>query len=182
MPIEAALIIGGVLALAGTIVSYILLIPEKRKANLNKFFTFVRNVFTFKHLLLESILRALYVFSTFFVIFAGFFMLFSGYRRYSWYGGGFESAALEGLLTMVLGPIAVRLAYEAMMLFVLLVKNTIAINTKLESKPGKESETPNVPENIVFCQFCGTKYNANIGGCPNNCAPQPQYPQHPPQQ
>jgi hypothetical protein len=131
MPVIAAYIIGSVLAIGGTIVAYILIIPEKKRAGLNKFLQVLHDIFTFKSLLLEKIIRVLYVLSTLSCVFVGFFMIFSGARDWS---GNFQSMALPGFLTMVLGPIAVRLSFEAVMMFILLVKNTIEINNKFEKK------------------------------------------------
>ncbi|MCL2696145.1 MAG: hypothetical protein FWE69_07460 [Clostridiales bacterium] len=137
MPNSVAITIGAVLALVGTIIAYVLIIPEKRKAGLNKFLLFLHDTFTFKKLLLETVLRAMYVFSTIFCVCAGFFLLFAGTRfyGYNWYGSGssFQSSALSGLALMGLGPVVVRLTYEGLMLFILLVKNTIEINKKMSS-------------------------------------------------
>ena len=41
-----------------------------------------------------------------------------------------------GLLCIIVGPIAVRLSYELMMMAVLLVKNVISINRKLADETG----------------------------------------------
>ena len=162
-----AIVIGAILALGGTIAACILIVPEKRRAGLNRFFRFLHDVFTFKNLIIEQILRVLYIFVTLFCVGCGFFLLFSGYRDYSWYGSGsFHSLALPGLLLMVLGPVAVRVSYEMLMMFVLLVKNTMAINRKL-SGPEQEPERPE--PKLRYCTICGTRYDANLGGCPKGC-------------
>ena len=42
----------------------------------------------------------------------------------------------KGILLMILGPIAVRLSYELVMMAVLAVKNIISINNKLRNQNG----------------------------------------------
>ena len=53
-----------------------------------------------------------------------------------------EWAGGYGLLLIVFGPIIVRIIYEALVMFVLLVKNTIQINNKLKS----QEEAPAIEE------------------------------------
>lgn len=110
-----------------TILLVVLVVPEKRRAGLPKFFQVVHDICNFKGLLLEKVLKVLYIFSTINVMLTGIFTWFSG-------GYNFGMTFLAGLLILVLGPIIVRLAYEFMMLFVLLVKNVIQINNKLNGK------------------------------------------------
>jgi len=138
MPITVAYILGLVCALAATILVFIFVTPEKKYNGLNKFFKVVADIFNFKQLLLEKILKVLYVFSTLVCIGVGFFMIFSGYQGYGYYdyygsyvGGGFHSLAGYGILLIILGPIFVRILFEACMLTIILVKNVIDINKKL---------------------------------------------------
>lgn len=110
-----------------TILLVVLVAPAKRREGLPKFFQVVHDICNFKGLLLEKVLKVLYIFSTINVMLTGIFTWFSG-------GYNFGMTFLAGLLILVLGPILVRLAYEFMMLFVLLVKNVIQINNKLNGK------------------------------------------------
>ena len=185
-------IIAAVLAVGATIAAFIFLLPEAKRPKLNKFLGTVSDILNFKTLFIEKILKALYVFATAFALIFGFLMLFSfvkvgGYwgtaSTIHWYG-------YYGLLIMVGGPIAIRLAYEVSMLFILLVKNVMDINKKLSAgvdcsactaaapteKEEPKAEEPKVepePEPLYrFCTVCGTRYDANKGGCPNGCHPQ----------
>ena len=119
-----------ILAVLGTIAAmvllYIFVLPAKKRDNLPKIGKIVHDIFTFKHLLLETVLRFLYVLCTVATIVFGVFMLF-GFKYGQWLGG-------YGLLIAILGPIAIRLTYEGIMMFILLVKNTIQINSKLKDK------------------------------------------------
>lgn len=124
-----------------TILLAILVIPEKRRNGLPKFFQVVHDICNFKGLLLEKVLKVLYIFSTINVMLTGIFTWFSG-------GYNFGMTFLTGLLILVLGPILVRLAYEFLMLFVLLVKNVIQINNKLNGR----SDNP-FANNIDLNQF-----------------------------
>jgi len=124
-----------------TILLAILVVPEKRRNGLPKFFQVIHDICDFKGLLLEKVLKILYIFSTINVMLTGIFTWFSG-------GYNFGMTFLTGLLILVLGPILVRLAYEFLMLFVLLVKNVIQINNKLNGK----SDNP-FANNIDLNQF-----------------------------
>ena len=185
-------IIAAVLAVGATIAAFIFLLPEAKRPKLNKFLGTVSDILNFKTLFIEKILKALYVFATAFALIFGFLMLFSfvkvgGYwgtaSTIHWYG-------YYGLLIMIGGPIAIRLTYEVIMLFILLVKNVMDINKKLSAgvdcsactaaapaeKEEPKAEEPKVepePEPLYrFCTVCGTRYDANKGGCPNGCQPQ----------
>ncbi len=128
-------VLAAVLAIVATVLAFVYIVPEKKRPGLNRFFQFLHDVANFKFLIIEKILQALYILSTSYVVLTGFFMLFyvqEGYsgRYYStpdrWYGG-------YGLLLMILGPIVVRIAYEFLMMLVLLIKNVIQINNKIKS-------------------------------------------------
>ena len=124
----ALIIVGVVLAIAATIVLFILVLPEKKRAKLPGFFKVIHDILNVKFLVIEKILHFFYVLNTMLCIFVGFFMLF------------ISSMTLAGFLLMLLGPVIVRLVHEGMMLMILLVKNTMEINQKLGGKAeGKDS-------------------------------------------
>ena len=128
------LIIAVVLAIAATVLAFIFVVPEKRREKLNAFGKFLHDLCSFKFLVVEKILQALYIFSTAFIILYGVLQLFNVQRDYwtgasRWMGG-------TGLLCIIVGPIAVRLSYELMMMAVLLVKNVISINRKMADETG----------------------------------------------
>lgn len=185
MPVEVASILGVITALVCTILSVILITPEKRRPTLNKFFQVIHDIFNFKFLIVEKILKFVYIFATLFCIAGGFFMLFAGYDSYF---GGFQSLALSGLLTMIIGPIVVRIAYEFVMMAILVVKNVIELNNKTKNQnegavktdmfaqpdymnmaapKAAPTYTAPVAEEWTFCTQCGTKYDKSKGACPN---------------
>ena len=176
MPFGVAIILGTIAALTLTVLIMIFVTPEKKRGGLNKFFTFLHDLFNFKFLILEKILKALYIFATFSCICVGFFGLFS--VEHYW-GSYYRSYAFPSLLLLILGPIALRITYEAIMMFILLVKNTIQINNKLGSddlvnkvstqqqpiSPTMEQFVAPAPE-YVFCVQCGTRCEKGQLTCP----------------
>ena len=166
------------LSVLGTVLAFIFIVPEKCIKGKNSFMRALHDLVNFKYLIIEKILQAIYIFVTCFVIVCGFCLLFVSVD--TWYGtkwmGGY------GLLLMIVGPIAVRLSYELMMMLILLVKNVISINAKLSGKDGGGSETvsfePKVDEvfgrktdgdsdscDVRFCTNCGAPLDEN-GHCP----------------
>ncbi len=161
MTMDVAMTMGLIIAFICTILSLIFITPESRKAYLSKFFQFVHDLFNFKFLILEKILKTLYIFSTLYVLFTGVFLLFSvTYRAYGYVG---DSTAGIGLALIVFGPILIRVVYEAIMISIINVKNVIEINKKLNGK------NDNAPE------FGAGKYSLkNINIMPKSMSSQPQ--------
>ena len=119
-------IIATILAIIATVVAFVMIVPESKREKLGRFGKFLHDAVNFKFLIVEKILQALYIFFTALVILVGFFMLFCSDWS-GWMGG-------KGILLMILGPIAVRLSYELVMMAVLAVKNIISINNKLRNQ------------------------------------------------
>ena len=120
------LIISAVAALVVTILLFVLVLPDKKRPILNGFFKGIADIFNFRTLLIEKIVKFLYTFMTIFAVLMGFFMLFI--QQYG------QSRALKGILVMLVSPIAIRLIFEITMMAILLVKNVIEINNKLGYK------------------------------------------------
>lgn len=135
-------IVAAMTAIAATVLYCIFIQPEKKAAKMPKFIRVIRNILEMKELFLEKVLRILYIVSTLFCIIAGVYMFFGfdvgRYDQVTWYGG-------YGLLLMIGGPIVLRLVYEAMMMFVLLVKNTMQINNKMKAQEKTSDPTLDVP-------------------------------------
>ncbi len=183
MPKTLLIVLSVILAIAGTVALYIFVLPKNKREKLPKFLQGVHDLLNFKELLLEKLLKLLYVFTTAYVLFLGFFMLF-GIQVDSFYGGAHYVPTFgQGLLIMILGPIITRLIYETVMIAILLLKNVIEINHKLKgdatpvAEANVEAEAVKAPvapaaeaeaaPNYKFCTKCGTRYDANKGGCPN---------------
>ena len=142
------LIIAGVLALVATVLAFIYVVPEKKREKLGAFGKFLHDTCNFKYLMVEKILQALYIFTTAAVIIFGVLMLFR--TEYNYWTGDRIWMGGYGLLIIILGPIAIRLSYELMMMAILLLKNVISINHKLADQTGKGSgdvfAAPNMQE------------------------------------
>lgn len=192
-------IIATILAIIATVAAFILVVPESKREKLGRFGKFLHDAVNFKFLIVEKILQALYIFVTAYVILCGFFMLFMAPETWTgrhWLGG-------YGILLMVLGPIAVRLCYELLMMAVLLLKNVISINHKLADQTGNGSgdvfAAPNMQEMkealrqrreaaqaaqaaaqaaqnqpANFCSQCGAKLENGV--CPHCSAPKDSAP------
>lgn len=129
-------IIATILAIAATVVAFVMIVPESKREKLGRFGKFLHAAVNFKFLIVEKILQALYIFVTAYLILCGFFMLFMAPETWTgrhWLGG-------YGILLMVLGPIAVRLCYELLMMAVLLLKNVISINRKLKNQNERSAD------------------------------------------
>ena len=161
--------IAWILALAATILAFIFIIPEKRRANLNAFFTFLHKTFNFKYLVIEKIFQFMYVFSTCCTIIMGIITMF-------------DADFITGLLITILGPIVLRIVFELSMMIIIAIKNIIEINEKLPNKNNAKKEpqqnttnnyntAPNYQQtnNVSFCSECGSAMHN--GTCSNpNCS------------
>lgn len=120
-------IIALILAIIGGILVYFLFVRSKTEPK-GKFAKWLKDFLSFKVMWIEPILKVLYYFATIFVI----LISFSYFGMFNIMGG---MAFLMFLLTLVLGPIVVRIVYEATMMFIMIWHNTrdIAEQTKKKS-------------------------------------------------
>ncbi|MBO5783374.1 MAG: hypothetical protein J6R33_00220 [Clostridia bacterium] len=135
MPVNAAYILGILSAIAATVLAFIFILPDKKKAALPDALKKIADILDFRTLFLEKIIKALYLFLTFSCICVGLFMLISvnyGFYTDMWMGG-------IGLLIMIVGPIVIRILFESTMLFILLVQNVMEINKKLSEQDKKDA-------------------------------------------
>ena len=166
-----------IFAFSAAVLAFIFIIPEKKREKLNSIGKLAHDICNFKFLIVEKILQFFYVFATATAIFTGFFMLFYAPKNgFNYYTGDFTRKWMggTGLLVMFLGPIAIHIFYEFLMMIILLVKNVIQINNKMKAPEGMEQadifgvptvEIPKKPTcpkcgaNVegAFCPVCGTK-------------------------
>ena len=157
-------IIAILLAIIATVLAFIFIVPAKRREKMGKFGKFLHDACNFKFLIVEKILQALYIFFTALVILVGFFMLFCSDWS-GWMGG-------KGILLMILGPIAVRLSYELVMMAVLAVKNIISINNKLRNQNEGAAGTDIFdPDMSSLKEAFGVKEAAPVQAGPAESAP-----------
>ncbi len=191
---EAISVLAVVLAIVATVLAFVVVLSKKGRESQNPFMKFLVNVCDFRSLIIEKILKALYIFSTSFIILKGVLGIFD----FGSYNYGLN--LITSILTAVLGPIFIRIVYELLMLTVILVKNVIQINNKLSKLTGDKTSndvnfdtdlselkkyapapkapvapaapaTPAAPavptQQTVYCEKCGTPYDPTKGGCPN---------------
>ena len=113
-------IIALVLAIVGGILVYFLFVNAKTEPK-GKFAKWLKDFLSLKIMWIEPILKVVYYVATIFTVLYSFTFLALG-------GYGF----LMFLMCLVLGPIIIRIVYEATMMFIMIWRNTrdIAENTK----------------------------------------------------
>lgn len=116
-----------VIAIIGGVLVYFLFIKGKDlklSDGLKKF----RDLLDFKIMLIEPILKILYLVFTIFVILTSFNLITTNFLAF--------------LLMLILGPVIIRIIYEASLMLVMIWKNTkiIADNTKIEKSDKKVKE------------------------------------------
>ena len=118
------ILIAAILSIVGSILVYFLFVKGKTEPK-GKFCKWLKDFLSFKVMWIEPILKMIYYFATIFIILYS----FTFFGMLNVMGG---MALLMFLLTLVLGPIIVRLVYEMTMMFIMIWRNTkdIAENTK----------------------------------------------------
>ena len=157
------------LAIGATIAMFILVLPDRKRNTLPPFLQGVADFFNLHYLLIEKIFKAIYVFLTIFVILYGITFLFQEF--------------IVGLAMIVLGPIAIRIFHELMMLLILAVNNLMEINHKMGPKPGKGSKTsePAAGGRTAFRNYGAQGGQEYYGGQQGQYAAPQQQPAQPPQ-
>lgn len=105
-------IIALILSIIGAVLVYFLFVKAKAEPK-GKFLKWLKQFLSFKVMWIEAILKVTYYFATIFVILISFsYLAFGGY------------GVLMFFLSLVLGPVVVRLIYEASIMFVMIWHNT----------------------------------------------------------
>ena len=144
MDYEVSLVIGSIVAIVLTILLYVKVMPRKLDGTFsNNFLQFLHDYFHFKKLYLEEVMKCIFVLASVACVVCGVLLLISvdphgWYSKYS--GWHAESTFGYGLALIIGGPISLRLAYEGIMMFILLVKNVMEINSKLKSTEQEPEE------------------------------------------
>lgn len=116
------LIIAAILSIVGGILLYFLFVNAKNEPK-GKFAKWLKDFLAFKIMWIEPILKVVYYVATIFIILNSFSFLGMG-------GMG----VLFWLLTMILGPVVLRVAYEATMMFIMIWRNTRDIAEDVQKK------------------------------------------------
>ena len=105
-------VIAFILAIIGAVLVYFLFVKAK-DAPKGKFLKWLKEFLSFRVMWIEAILKVTYYFATIFVILISF-----SYLALGGYG------VLYFFLSLILGPVLVRLVYEASIMFVMIWRNT----------------------------------------------------------
>lgn len=114
------IIIAGILSIIGGILLYFLFVKSKTEPK-GKFGKWLKDFLSFKVMWIEPILKVVYYIATIFTILFSFSFLALG-----------GTGILMFFLTLILGPVVVRVVYEMTMMFIMIWHNTrdIAEQTK----------------------------------------------------
>lgn len=132
---DVAEAIGGIMifslvaALILAVITFVIIIPQKRRGSLNGLWKHVADLFDFKTLYTEKILKFAYSVTTYTAIIGGFAMFV--YSLFEEYAG--SDITRLGILIAIGGPIVIRLVYEILMMSVIAVNSLVSINNKLKS-------------------------------------------------
>ena len=114
------IIISAVLAIVGGIVLYFTFLSKKNERKFTGFLGWVYDFLTFKKMIIENILRILYLVAALFITLSSFALI--------------STSFLSFLLTLVIGNVLARVGYELLLITLVICKNTTEINKKLDKK------------------------------------------------
>ena len=111
-------VIALVLSIIGGILVYIFFVSPKKENKLSSLFNWVKEFLNFDKMMIEVILKVVYLISTIFVILTSFNFIAYDFGLF--------------FLTLILGPIFIRLFYELILINICIWKNTTDINKKMK--------------------------------------------------
>ena len=126
-------VIAFIIAIAAGIMIYFMLVKDNKPVSekLQK----LKDLLDFKTMLIEPILKIVYIIATVFIILFSFGLISLNFVSF--------------LMVLILGPIAIRIVYELMMINIMIWKNTKEINDNIKAKNNvlpKSTKTTNKVE------------------------------------
>ncbi|MBD9107271.1 hypothetical protein EGP99_05635 [bacterium] len=126
-------VIAFIIAIAAGIMIYFMFVKDNKPVseNLQK----LKDLLDFKTMLIEPILKIVYIIATVFIILFSFGLISLNFVSF--------------LMVLILGPIAIRIVYELMMINIMIWKNTKEINDNIKAKNNvlpKSTKTTNKVE------------------------------------
>ena len=110
-------IVSVILAIIGGIVLYFTFLSKKNEGKFTGFLGWLYDFLTFKKMMIENVLKILYILVALFVTLSSF--------------GLMSISFLAFLLTLVIGNVLTRVIYELLLVKLVICKNTTEINKKL---------------------------------------------------
>ena len=120
-------IISAVIAVIGGIVLHFTFLRKSNEGKFNKFLGWMYDFLTFKKMLIENILKVLYLIFAIFITLASFSII----------GQSF----LSFIVVLLGGNLLVRIVYEFSLILLVICRNTTDISAKLSKKCEKTEET-----------------------------------------
>ena len=126
-------VIAFIIAIAAGIMIYFMFVKDNKPVSekLQK----LKDLLDFKTMLIEPILKIVYIIATVFIILFSFGLISLNFVSF--------------LMVLILGPIAIRIVYELMMINIIIWKNTKEINDNIKAKNNvlpKSTKTTNKVE------------------------------------
>ncbi len=119
------MIVSLVLAIVGGIVLYFLIFTKQNEHKFTGFMKWLYDFFTFKNMLLETLLKVLYIIVALYITLSSFSLISISFIGF--------------LLQLILGNLLARIGFEFSLILLTICKNTTEINDKL-SKTKKEEK------------------------------------------
>ena len=113
-------IVSVILAIIGGIVLYFTFLSKKNEGKFTGFLGWLYDFLTFKKMMIENVLKILYIIVALFVTLSSF--------------GLISISFLAFLLTLVIGNVLTRVIYELLLVKLVICKNTTEINKKLNKE------------------------------------------------
>lgn len=111
-------IISFILSVIGGILVYIFFLNTKKEQKLSPFLKWLKSFLNFDKMMIEVILKVVYLVCTIFVILSSFSYMAHDFGLF--------------FLYLVLGPVFIRLIYELILITICIWKNTTEINKKIK--------------------------------------------------
>ena len=118
------LIISAVLAVVGGIVLYFTFLKKSNDGKFNGFLGWMYDFLTFKKMLIENLLKVLYLIVAIFITLGSFAIIGESFLGF--------------LVSLIGGNLVARIVYEFLLVALVICRNTTDINDKLTAKANKE--------------------------------------------
>lgn len=125
--LNSSLAVFFILAVIGSVVICFTFLSKKNEGKFTGFAGWLYDFFNFRKLIIESILKVIYIIIACLTTFYGLVMLME--------------SIIIGLMIIVFGNIIIRIGYEFMILFVLICKNTSEINKKMMENSQEKNDS-----------------------------------------
>lgn len=123
------IIISAVLAVVGGIVLHFTFLKKSNEGKLKGFAAWMYDFLTFKKMLIENLLKVLYLICTLFVTLASFSIISQFFLGFV----GF----------LVLGNLTIRIVYEFSLILLVICRNTTEMNSKMSSSSAEMNQNEN---------------------------------------